>query len=365
MASIFNIDTLIISYDIIDYENVVKPYLDELEDCKEKSRKHLYANTDIKEYITINEMDFEVMPAGARGYAYLLHNDLFELRLAKYRSHSRNFYPIVVKYKSQLLWEMGLNSYSYIADFIREAFNDFADTKVSRCDLALHIDGLGFSVKDIDNFIGKFRKDSMHRCDRNIESLYFGSRTSNKCLCRIYNKTREVLEKRDKYWFFDIWDKNGMDITNVWNVEFELHRDFLNECKVNTWDELRNNINSLWHYLTHEWMRFVDVTTSTRIERCKNHNIWTYIQEGYDYLEFNGYISREVQRLRDTSKYVPSAIGYLTSLSAIANIDNVDDAIIYLKYAMNNYFEIKNGGTNFKDEVKKKKMYFTDIEVKN
>lgn len=362
MDSIFNIDTLIIAFDILDYESVVKKYIDTLERAKESSRNNLYANRDNKEYVTVGDMEFEIMPAGARGYAYLLHNDLMELRIAMYRSITKSFYPLVVRFKSNLLWEMGLSSYSYVASFIRKSFNHIISTKVSRCDLALHIDGLAFTVKDLDSFVGRFRKDSLHRCDRQVESLYFGSRTTNKCLCRIYNKTREVLEKRDKYWFFDIWDKAGLDITNVWNIEFELHRDFLKECKIDSWDDLKNNINSLWYYLTNEWLRYVDLSTATRRENCKIQPLWHEVQKGYDYLEFNGYIERAVQRLRDTSKYVPSAVGYLTSLSALVGIDDVDDAIHYLKFAMQNYLS-KNKDSDFADEVSKKKMYYTKIAV--
>lgn len=362
MASIFNIDTLIISFDVLDYEHVIKKYINLLEEGKEKSRKHLYANMDTKEYITIKDMEFEIMPTGARGYAYLLHNDLIELRLAMYRSNTKSFYPIVVRFKSGLLWEQGMNSYSYVASFIRSAFNHIINTKVNRCDLALHMDGLSFNVGDLDSFVGRFRKDSLHRCDRTIESLYFGSRTTNKCLCRIYNKTREVIEKRDKYWFFDIWDKSGMDIFNVWNIEFELHRDFLKECKIDSWDDLKNNINSLWHYLTNEWLRYVDLSSATRRENCKVQPLWIEIQKGYDYLEFNGYIQRSIQRMRDTNKYVPSAVGYLTSLSALVGIDDVDDAIYYLKFAMQTYLS-KNKDSNFLDEVSKKKMYYTKLGI--
>lgn len=362
MNSIFNIDTLEVSFDVIDYEKMLVKYVDELEVCKELSKKHLYNNLDDREYIKINDLEFQVMASGARGYAYLLHNDLFELRLSRYRSNMKSFYPVVVKFKSQLLWEMGITSYSYIADFIRTAFNDFTETKVGRVDFALHIDGLNFKVTDIDCFVGRFRKDSLKRCDRKVETLYFGSRNTNKCLCRIYNKTREVLETRSKYWFFDIWDKSNMVITNTWNVEFELHRDFLKECKINTWDELRDNISSLWHYLTHDWIRYVDILSASRIENCNTMEVWEYIQTGCKQFELNGYIRRELQRLRDTNKYVPSAMGYLSSLSALVGIDNVDDAIYYLKFTMEKYLFDKKGIT-FEDVVQEKMKYFSEIKV--
>lgn len=357
---ISNIDTLIISFDIKDYDSCILKYINELEKAKEMSRNMLYDNKTEREYIVLGNMHFELMANGSRGYAYLLHNDLFELRIAKYRSKSKNFYPLVVRFKASILWEKGLNSFWYVADYLERTFGKIIDTKVNRVDLALHIDGLNFSVNDIDNFVGRFRKDSLHREDRKVESLYFGSRKTNKCLCRMYNKTREVLEKRDKFWFFDIWNNNNMDVGNVWNVEFELHRDFLKECKIQTYFDLVENVKGLWIYLTEKWIRYVDINSATRAENCKTQQIWKTIQCGYDNFEMDGYIGRDIQRIRDTSKYVPSTVGYLTSLSAIMNIDNVDDAIEYLRFTMKEYLQ-KTKDSTFENEVDKKKKFYTDL----
>lgn len=355
-----NIDTLVIGFDVKNYDNAIENFVIELEKQKEKSRNYLYENTSDKAHVAFGNIDFEIMPNGARCYAYLLHNDLIELKLARGRSGNKSTLPIVIKYKSNLLWEKGLNAYFYGYDLIYKVFGEIMETKISRVDMALHIDSLEFNLSDIDSFVGKFNKDSIHRCNRNIETLYFGSRKTQKVLCRIYNKSREILETRDKYWFFDIWSKNGLDVSNVWNLEFELHRDFLREIKVNTFEELIDNLKGMWEYLTHEWIRYIDKDSATRKTRCKLQDFWKTVQHGYDSFDMDGHIQREVQRLRDSSKYVPSAVGYLTSLSALVNINDVDEAIDYLRFVMNGYLHKKKAST-FEDEVDKKKKYYTEL----
>ena len=37
-------------------------------------------------------MTFEVLPNGKKGYAYILHNDLYEINLSQYRSRMKNFF---------------------------------------------------------------------------------------------------------------------------------------------------------------------------------------------------------------------------------------------------------------------------------
>lgn len=357
---IANVDALVINFDVKNYDTTIQKYLNILEMQKDLSRQYLYDNQAQKSHIVLGNIDYEVLPNGARCYAYLLHNDLIELRLAKGRSKNKNTYPIVVKYKSTILWEKGLNAYFYASDFIEELFGQIINTMVSRVDLAYHTDGLNFQVCDLDKFVGKYRKDSLHRCDRKIETFYFGSRKTQTVMCRIYNKTRQLLEERKSLWFIDIWSKYDLDITNVWNVEYELHREFLKQIDIDTFEQLVDNIKGIWGYLTHNWIRYVDISSATRSNNYKIFEVWQKVQNGYDAFSMDGEIEREVQRLRDANKYVPSAVGYLTSLSALVNIDEVDDALEYLRFQMDKYFREKKNST-FNEVVTNKKRYYTKI----
>jgi len=347
---IANIDTLVISFDVLDYDKSIGYYSKSLEESKEKSRNYMYNNESKRETVQFGNVKFEVMANGARMYAYLIHNDLIEIRLAKIRSNNKDTLPIVVSFKSTLLWSKGLNAYFYAERIINNVFGSIKTTKISRVDMALHMDKYTHDQLHLDEFIGQFKKDSIHRFDRKIETLYFGSRKTQKVLCRIYNKTREVIETKSKLWFFDIWEKENLDIMNVWNVEFELHRDFLREINIDTFTDLIDNLKGIWYYLTHEWIRHIDMSTATRRERCHVRPIWHDIQDGYNKFDMDGYIDRDLQRLRDLNKYVPGAVGYLTSLSAMSGIDDVDDAMAFLRYEMDRYFTIKKE-TTFEEVV--------------
>ncbi|MDN4116964.1 hypothetical protein QYF57_25695, partial [Paenibacillus polymyxa] len=67
-------------------------------------------------------------------------------------------------------------------------------------------------VQRIDPFTGVF------------ETAYFGDRT--RLQLRIYNKSVEI-KKKGKDYFNQIYLDRGMDPDKVWNVEFEVHRDWL------------------------------------------------------------------------------------------------------------------------------------------
>lgn len=355
---IANIDTLVINYDVFNYDEVIDAYIHELERQKDESRKFMYNNENERAHVVFGNVNFEVMPNGARCYAYILHNDLIELKLAKGRSANHNTYPVVIKFKSTLLWNKGLNAYYYAESVLLNVFKKILDTKISRVDMALHVDFIYASTLHLDDFVGQFKKDSMHRYDRTIETLYFGSRKTQKVLCRLYNKTREVFETKNKIWFFDIWHKADLDITNVWNIEFELHRDYLREIEVNTFTDLIDNIKGIWHYLTHKWIRYVYINSATRRENCKQRKLWDKVQRGYDSFDMDGFIVRDLQRLRDANKYVPGAVGFLTSLSAIVGINDVDQAIENLKYEIEKY--TANKGKTFEQLVEGKKQTYTD-----
>lgn len=55
-------------------------------------------------------------------------------------------------------------------------------------------------------------------------TVYFGDRS--RLQLRIYDKSKEVRDKGKDY-FKDLYARCGMDVDKVWNVEFEVRRDYL------------------------------------------------------------------------------------------------------------------------------------------
>ena len=100
------IDTLIAFVDIKDYEETAQDILNLLQDKKNKAKTMLIDNSSEIVTVQIDDMTFEVLSNGKRGYAYILHNELYELDFAQYRSKNKDFYPICIKVKSECLWYM-------------------------------------------------------------------------------------------------------------------------------------------------------------------------------------------------------------------------------------------------------------------
>ena len=164
-------------------------------------------------------MTFEVLPNGSRHHAYILHNDLYEIKLAMYRSSSGDSYPIFIKIKSVCLWSKGyIKAWEEIKTFIEKSIGEILDNKVSRIDICCHTDELDLISSDIDNFSGKFRSDEIYRSDRRLSGFTFRSGKNKKAFCRIYNKTLEIEQKRQKTWFYAIWKNHNMKNSDVWNV---------------------------------------------------------------------------------------------------------------------------------------------------
>lgn len=360
---ISNIDTLIISFDFDRYGLLIKDYIDYFDLSKNASAENDAKILSQNEHVTFMGMDFEILGNGTKGYSYLLHSDQLEIKIAKFRSGNKNTYPIIVRFKAELLWAKGLNSYHWLMDKIHRYLGEPFDERISRVDFACHIDGLGFTTADIDRFVGRHRKDSLHRKDRKVQTIYIGSRSTQKIMMRIYNKSQMVLEEKTKEWFFNVWNNHNMMLNNVWNIEFELHRAFLRELKladgthgIRTFIDLTDNLRQIWQYLTQSWVRHVNLESSKRRERCKASEFWKQVQNGFIEYDMNGYIEREVIILANQNSLMPGLVGYVTSYCAKSNIHDIDSAMYHIGMQIPLYLK-KSKGIGFEDAVYNKWLY--------
>lgn len=101
-----NIDTIYVLINIKNYEIRCKNILQFLE--KEKAKLELISNANSKHLITINEMPFELLSNGIRGYAYILHNQGYEVKIAQFKSKIESFMPIQLRISAEYLWSMGI-----------------------------------------------------------------------------------------------------------------------------------------------------------------------------------------------------------------------------------------------------------------
>ena len=158
------------------------------------------------------------------------------------------------------------------------------ENKVSRVDLCMHTSDIDFITNYENLYKGRYKKDSvnvLNYTNKEINSITFGTRKGKKIYCRIYNKTLEIKETKQKSWFKEIWENNGLDINSVWNLEFELKSEFLREFKIKTVEDLENSLQDIWKYCTEKWLVKIN-RDNVRTERCSINEKWLDVQKAYD-----------------------------------------------------------------------------------
>ena len=357
MRYVSNIDTIYILVDINNYGIRCKNFLNYLEKEKEIAKLEILSNANSKHLVLINGMSFELLPNGTRGYAYILHNSGYEVKIAQYKSQIESFTPIQIRISAEYLWSKSfMKSWYIIKSWIEETFGCIEENKISRVDLCMHTSDVDFIENYEVSYKGKFKKDSVNVLDytnKKINSITFGSRKGKNIYCRIYNKTLEVKETKNKTWFFDIWNKNELNVEKVWNLEFEIKSEFLREFKIKTIEDLEKSLRDIWRYCTEKWLLKID-RTNIRTDRCPVNHEWLEIQKAFDKYNSVGLIEREKQIEKNASVLLPNIIGNITSYAARKNITDMKKTFDDLYYNSKEYLENRN--KDFKEETEKKKF---------
>ena len=234
------IDWLSFSVDIENYEELIEINIQKLQDAKDYAKEISVNKLSEKSIIQIGSMNFNVMPNGTQGYAFILNNDEYQIKIAQFRSKKRDYYPIMIIIHSQALWSFGPEeAYRQIANWIEKEIGVIIANKVSRVDLCCHTDLIKDNLIEIGRFKGLFKIDEVHinHENRKTSAINYGSRKSS-IYCRIYDKKLEISKTRKKLWFYLIWQKYGYVDKAVWNIEFELKRDFFLDHNLESVDDV-------------------------------------------------------------------------------------------------------------------------------
>lgn len=365
-----NVDYLSATIDIENYDKVTKAIRMHLEEMKEAAKinsKDGFGNPTIVQLRTrVNEprwIDFEILPNGSRGHAYILHNDSFEIKIAQYKSRNEEIYPIQIRIKSEILWSLGVfDAWNELRNIIESSIGKIKATKISRLDLACHTDTIQFDLHHLEDFKGNFQMDQVHRDNRQVTEINFGSRQTKKIYVRIYDKMTELAKKRNKNWFFDIWEKNGFefdsDIQNrVWNIEYELNRELFTELSINTVEEALDQIGSIWIYCTCKHLVLM-ANDKTRIERSDVQQCWIEIQHAYDNYDGAALIRRKRQLNNNADALMPAICGYITSFASKLGMIDFDEIIEEIKERGLDYIENRKGSTVQDEVIEKAKLIY-------
>lgn len=347
---IYGVDTLELNIEISSYDFQLEEFLELLEESKQRAQSE---HDEV--LIQLGEIKFVVKPKGQGIYSYKLECEDFHICFMKEKI--KNSAPIRVRFISSFLWRYNYQkAYEKFEEWFENTFETIILTnQISRLDICCDIDEIEFYASDSKKIITRAKKKEIMNVDsENYYGKIFSGFTIGKgsdLMCRIYNKTLEI-KKSNKLWFEELWKQYGWNGEVVWRIEFQARRKVLKEFNIEKVKDIGEKIERLWAYYTKEWCTLRSNSKDKNSSRWKVSKKWEKIQKisiDYDIEP----LSREKIKRGDEEKLLNLCIGSFTSLSAIKNFNNPEEACKYLIERMEKRNRKKD--TSYKDEVEKKK----------
>lgn len=192
-----------------------------------------------------------------------------------------------------------LQSYYDVIEQVEALGLQVGKSKVSRIDLNTYVYGYNFSYLEYFYFSTLIRSNTKiyNGAKDMLETFYLGSRTSGAPYMRIYNKWSELMAKDEdskkqsliRYKFLREYNIHLDTEKPLWNVEFELKREFLKSYKIDTVEQCLQSVNVLHS----ELMKRIRLMTQKRkvddahAERIPTAPIWETIGTNYNFQDSN------------------------------------------------------------------------------
>lgn len=231
---------------------------------------------------------------------------------------------IFIQFEASGIYSLGFHN---LLNFICSEFSDMLNCDVtssnlytSRVDLNAFIDGYDFSTLDADMFRHSFKGSESIKAEcieyddeieelesfefrnrRGIETLYLGSRSS-PIRMKIYDKLKELNIKNNdvascvkRYFLYS----NGLRSDHVWNLEFTLKREVLEQYGVTTVshllilaDSIFKDLMSRTVFLGYDLETIQKHRKLKHISRLPPHAIWTKIASSYKFCGYDVDVER-------------------------------------------------------------------------
>lgn len=192
-----------------------------------------------------------------------------------------------------------LQSYYDVVEHIEGLGLQVGKSKISRIDLNTYVYGYDFSYLEYFYFSTLMRSNTKiyNGAKDMLETFYLGSRSSNAPYMRIYNKWSELMAKDEdqkkqsliRYKFLKEYNLHLDDQKPLWNVEFELKREFLKSYSIDTVEQCLQSVNVLHS----ELMQRIRLMTKKRkledrnTDRIPTSHVWEKIGNNYNFLDSN------------------------------------------------------------------------------
>lgn len=294
--TISGIDTLYYFYESNDsYDDLFLDVIDQLDEAKGRFEKRdiSYSNRDIK--IQINKQAF-TFNGKAQGFFWFTHTDEYFTIGFKDRLTNRGLNDIQLQLNANGIYTLGLKT---LIKYIDDLLIDYTSghKPLTRVDLNIFVQAdLSWIAKEM--FVARKRSyTSIFKEIANkhqLQTLYIGKKPF---LLRLYNKIEELHNSKKKEMMFEYFLNNGFDsLENVFNIEFEMHRDYFKSFKIDIVDDLLQRAELLFQDCLNA-IRLVDLSTITdntidskNKNRALTHPLWEHLVTSY---KLNNFLALE------------------------------------------------------------------------
>jgi hypothetical protein len=201
---------------------------------------------------------------------------------------------------------------------------------VNRLDVYADWQGWSLSGNDRERFVCRARACKIEEDNGQFESLQFGRRKTNTFSSRFYDKTAELRQKGNDWWF-DVWGDRYDPERPVLRVEIECGRTGLRQLGIRTPEQAIDLAGSVWKYGTEEFVSFRTAGFDSNKSRWLEAPEWTQIRQATLSEGALGMKRTNAGRLNgDWRKLAPFLNGTLTSFAAIIGASSIEETIAYL-----------------------------------
>ena len=277
------------------YNSFFTKLIEELEDKKREFEILGISYQDNDIIVKINDIDIKYSGAGRDGFHWFNH-DYFRVGF-KDTEKAQNIHNIRVQLNSIGIYTLGIVSLvDYVNnEFLKGILSIEKYFPVTRIDVNMFIQH-DFKYLRKEMILSKKKNHSANISERSsayeLETYYVGKKPF---LLRIYNKLRELENASDikREIMLNHFGVNDMDITQpIFNVEFELHREFLTQYGIDTIEQALKSSKRLFE-LGCDLIKVLDVSElsekqiySSNRKRAPLNPVWEYITNNYDNREF-------------------------------------------------------------------------------
>lgn len=275
------------------YDRFFLSLMDQIEDKKAYFKKLNYQYTDNDIIVKINDIEVQYSGMGRDGFHWFYH-EFFRVAF-KDTEKSPNIQNIRIQVNAVGIYTLGLKP---LIEYINKVFlkdltmNIFP---ITRIDLNMFVQH-DFKYLRKEMILSK-KKDhhsniAEHASAYELETYYVGKKPF---LLRIYNKRNELKQatqiKREL--MINHFGVNGLDMDQpIFNVEFEMHREYLKTFGIDTVDQALQRAETLFKHACDQ-VRLLDLSTITEDQintpnrrRADTLPIWKHIKDSYSIKEF-------------------------------------------------------------------------------